>query len=123
VLVYPLTMSKIVGTDIFHAAALLWVAGIGHLIGGNVDLHATAWLLTGSIPGVLISSRFTVRVPDILLRGALGTILLLSGLKLLNTPQAQWILLGGLIGLALVLTGYGVRAWLARPRSVTPEHA
>ena len=37
VLVYPLTMSKIVGTDIFHAAALLWVAGIGHMIGGNVD--------------------------------------------------------------------------------------
>ncbi len=53
VLVYPLTMAKIVGTDIFHAAALLWVAGIGHMIGGNVDYHATAWLLTGSIPGVL----------------------------------------------------------------------
>ncbi len=86
VLVYPLTMSKIVGTDIFHAAALLWVAGIGHLIGGNVDLHATAWLLVGSIPGVLITSRFTVRTPDILLRISLGTILLLSGLKLLNVP-------------------------------------
>ena len=27
VLVYPLTMPRIVGTDIFHAAALLWVAG------------------------------------------------------------------------------------------------
>jgi uncharacterized protein len=121
VLVYPLTMSKIVGTDIFHAAALLWVAGIGHIVGGNVDFHATLWLLTGSIPGVLISSRFTVRVPDILLRGALGTILLLSGLKLLNMPQAQWILLGGLIGLALVLVGYGIRAW--RPRAATPEHA
>ena len=37
VLVYPLTMSKVVGTDIFHAAALLWVAGIGHSISGNVD--------------------------------------------------------------------------------------
>jgi uncharacterized membrane protein YfcA len=123
VLVYPLTMSKIVGTDIFHAAALLWVAGIGHIVGGNVDFHATAWLLTGSIPGVLISSRFTVRVPDILLRGALGTILLLSGLKLLNMPQAQWVLLGGLIGLALVLVGYGVRVWLARPRAVAPERA
>jgi hypothetical protein len=123
VLVYPLTMSKIVGTDIFHAAALLWVAGIGHLVSGNVDLHATAWLLTGSIPGVLISSRFTVHVPDVLLRFALGTILLLSGLKLLNLPQAQWVLLGGLVGLALVLCGYGVRAWLARPRAVSPEHA
>jgi uncharacterized membrane protein YfcA len=123
VLVYPLTMSKIVGTDIFHAAALLWVAGIGHLVSGNVDLHATAWLLTGSIPGVLISSRFTVRVPDVLLRVALGTILLLSGLKLLNVPQAQWILLGGLIGLALALGAYGVRARLARPRQAASEPA
>ena len=42
VLVYPLTMPRIVGTDIFHAAALLWVAGVGHLIIGDVDLHATA---------------------------------------------------------------------------------
>src|SRR5262249_53054561 len=36
VLVYPLTMPKIVDTDIFHAAALLWVAGFGHMIAGNV---------------------------------------------------------------------------------------
>jgi len=121
VLVYPLTMSKVVGTDIFHAAALLWVAGIGHLVGGNVDLHATAWLLTGSIPGVLISSRFTVRVPDMALRISLGTILMLSGLKLLNVPQAQWILLGGLVALGLGLTGYGVRAWLVRPRAVASQ--
>jgi len=119
VLVYPLTMSKIVGTDIFHAAALLWVAGIGHLASGNVDLHATAWLLTGSIPGVLISSRFTVRLPDIVLRLSLGTILVLSGLKLLNVPQAQWILLGGLIALGCGLAGYGARAWLARPQAAS----
>jgi hypothetical protein len=122
VLVYPLTMSKIVGTDIFHAAALLWVAGIGHLISGNVDLHATAWLLVGSIPGVLISSRFTVRLPDVILRLSLGTILVLSGLKLLNVPQAQWILLGGLIALGVGLTAYGIRAWIARPRAVTPDY-
>jgi len=119
VLVYPLTMSKIVGTDIFHAAALLWVAGIGHLASGNVDLRATAWLLTGSIPGVLISSRFTVRLPDIVLRLSLGTILVLSGLKLLAVPQAQWILLGGLIALGCGLAGYGARAWLARPRAAS----
>ena len=123
VLVYPLTMSKIVGTDIFHAAALLWVAGIGHLVSGNVDMHATAWLLTGSIPGVLISSRFTVRVPEVLLRFALGTVLLLSGLKLVNLPQGQWVLLGGLIALALVLVGYAVRVRLARPRVAATSQA
>ena len=119
VLVYPLTMAKIVGTDIFHAAALLWVAGIGHMISGNVDYHATAWLLTGSIPGVLLSSRFTLHLPDVILRVALGTILMLSGLKLLDVPAAQWILLGGLIALAIGLAAYGVVAWRARPRLQT----
>jgi uncharacterized membrane protein YfcA len=119
VLVYPLTMPKIVGTDIFHAAALLWVAGVGHMVAGNVDYHATLWLLTGSIPGVLISSRFTVRMPDVILRVALGTILMLSGLKLLEVPQSQWILLGGLIALGVGLAAYGVRAWLARPNIQT----
>ena len=119
VLVYPLTMPKIVGTDIFHAAALLWVAGVGHMVAGNVDYHATLWLLTGSIPGVLISSRFTVKMPDVILRVALGTILMLSGLKLLEVPQSQWILLGGLIALGLGLAAYGVRAWLARPNIQT----
>jgi uncharacterized protein len=119
VLVYPLTLPKIVGTDIFHAAALLWVAGIGHMVAGNVDYRATAWLLTGSIPGVLISSTFTLRLPDVVLRVALGTVLVLSGLKLVNVPQAQWILLGGLIALGVGLAAYGVVAWRARPRLQT----
>ena len=113
VLVYPLTMPKIVGTDIFHAAALLWVAGIGHLVSGNVDLHATAWLLTGSIPGILISSRYTVRLPDTALRLALATVLLLSGLKLLDVPASTWILAFGLAGVGVGLAVYGVRARLA----------
>ena len=123
VLVYPLTMPKIVGTDIFHAAALLWVAGVGHMVAGNVDYHATAWLLTGSIPGVLLSSRFTVRLPDVVLRIALGTILMLSGLKLLKVPGSSWILLGGLVALGVGLTAYGLRAWLVRPRSAAPQRA
>jgi uncharacterized membrane protein YfcA len=117
VLVYPLTLSKIVGTDIFHAAALLWVAGIGHIVGGNVDFHATGWLLTGSIPGILISSRFSVKLPQGVLRLALGTVLTLSGLKLLNVPQANWILGVGLGMLLVGLAAYGVRAWVS-PRVV-----
>jgi uncharacterized membrane protein YfcA len=117
-LVYPLTAAKIVGTDIFHAAALLWVAGAGHLVSGNVDLHATAWLLVGSIPGVLLASKFTLRVPDATLRTALGCVLFLSGVKLVDVPGANWILAGGLSAGALVLAALGVRAWLGRPRPV-----
>ena len=117
VLVYPLTLPRIVGTDIFHAAALLWVAGVGHLIVGDVDLHAVAWLLVGSVPGILISSRYTVKVPDMTIRGGLGGILIISGIKLLNTPGGSWILGGGLIVLLVVLTIYTVRVMLSESRT------
>ena len=85
-LVFPLTAAKIVGTDIFHAAALLWVAGIAHLIHGNVDLSAMGWLLLGSIPGILVGSQMTVKLPERSLRVALATVLLASGVRLLETP-------------------------------------
>jgi uncharacterized protein len=88
---FPLTAVKIVGTDIFHAAALLWVAGLGHLVGGNVDLHATAWLLVGSIPGVLLGSQVSVRLPERALRVALALVLFLAGVKLLDVPGSNAI--------------------------------
>jgi uncharacterized protein len=90
-LVFPLTAAKIVGTDIFHAAALLWVAGISHLVHGNVDLHAMAWLLLGSIPGILFASKLTVRVPEGALRVGLGTVLTASGIRLLEVPGYELI--------------------------------
>ena len=64
-LIYPLTARKIVGTDVFHAAALLWVAGASHLLHGNVDLHAMGWLLVGSIPGSCsaVRCRSRSRIP------------------------------------------------------------
>ena len=123
VLVYPLTMPRIVGTDIFHAAALLWVAGVGHLVIGDVDLHATAWLLLGSVPGILISSRYTVKVPDMTIRGGLAGILIISGLKLLNVPEANWVLGGGLVFLLIVLTIYTVRVILSERPRTTPTRA
>jgi len=108
VMVYPLTVAKIVGTDIFHAAALLWVAGIGHLVQGNVDLHAMAWLLLGSIPGIWLSSRFTLRIPQDALRLGLAGVLALSGIKLLNVPASSYVIA---IGLGVGLTAFVV--WLA----------
>jgi uncharacterized membrane protein YfcA len=88
-LVFPLSAAKIVGTDIFHAAALLWVAGISYLVHGNVDLGAMGWLLLGSIPGILFASKFTVRLPEGALRVGLGTVLLASGLRLLEVPHYE----------------------------------
>lgn len=87
--VFPLTAVKIVGTDIFHAAALLWVAGFSHLLHGNVDVRAMGWLLLGSIPGILIGSQVTVRLPERSLRVGLATVLAASGVRLLEVPAYE----------------------------------
>jgi uncharacterized membrane protein YfcA len=108
VMIYPLTVARIVGTDIFHAAALLWVAGVGHLVQGNVDLHAMAWLLLGSVPGIWISSRFTLHLPQDALRLGLAGVLALSGIKLLDVPDSSYVIA---VGLGLGLAAFAV--WLA----------
>jgi uncharacterized protein len=103
-LVFPLTAAKIVGTDIWHAAALLWVAGISHLLHGNVDLSAMGWLLLGSIPGILIGSQVTVRLPERALRIGLATTLGVSGVKLLEPPLTGPLMVGVItVGLVLVV--------------------
>jgi uncharacterized membrane protein YfcA len=121
VLVFPLTLPKIVGTDIFHAAALLWVAGFGHLVAGNVDLRTMGWLLTGSVPGVLISSQFTVKVPDRALRLGLAAVLMLSGVKLIDFPGADYAIAAGAIAAGLAFGVWGLLSKTARRPS--PETA
>ena len=114
---FPLTAAKIVGTDLFQAALLLWVAGFGHLVTGSVDLHATGWLLIGSIPGVLLGSQLTVKLPDRALRVALALVLSLSGIKLLDPPGANLIILA-IVGIALAV-GIGLAAqWYLRRGAV-----
>jgi uncharacterized protein len=90
-IVFPLRAIKVVGTDVFHAAALLWVAGFGHFLAGNIDVAAVGWLLIGSIPGVLIGSQWSVKLSESVLRVLLATVLALSGIKLLSVPQAATI--------------------------------
>ena len=86
--VFPLKATKVVGTDIFHAAALLYVAGAGHFVAGNVDVSTIGWLLVGSIPGVLIGSQLTASIPERALRAALAATLGVAGLKL-DEPAGQ----------------------------------
>src|SRR5919201_3410746 len=120
VLVFPLTLPKIVGTDIFHAALLLWVAGFGHLVAGNVDLRTMAWLLTGSIPGVLLTSQLTLKVSDRALRLGLACVLALSGIKLVDFPGADWTIAAGVVIAALGFALWGLSARLGRrPRPET----
>jgi uncharacterized membrane protein YfcA len=102
--VFRLTPQRVVGTDVFHAAVLLWAAGLAHWIGGNVDLGLAANILVGSIPGVLIGSQLAVKVPTGLLRNALGLVLVASAITLItkeHVPPA--ILIPSLSVAALVI--------------------
>jgi uncharacterized membrane protein YfcA len=78
ILLYPrLPTARIVGSDIAHAVPLTLVAGIGHWVLGSIDWHLLGALLMGSLPGIVIGSYVSVRVPDAVLRFTLATTLLL----------------------------------------------
>lgn len=87
-LVFRLAPHRLVGTDVAHAAILLWTAGLAHLAGGTVDLLLVATLLVGSIPGVWLGTKLMPRVPAEALRVALGCVLLASGLAVLDKAGA-----------------------------------
>jgi uncharacterized membrane protein YfcA len=78
--VYRLAPKKVVGTDVFHAAVLLWAAGIAHWIGGNVDFVLAGNILLGSVPGVVIGAALSGRAPQGFIRTALGVVLVGSGI-------------------------------------------
>ena len=88
-------------------ALLLWVAGAGHLLHGNVDLHAIAWLLVGSVPGVLVGSHLSIRIPERALRVAFAFVLILSGIKLVGVPAATLIIEIGVALGAVALLAWG----------------
>jgi len=104
--VFRLTPQRVVGTDVVHAAILLWAAGVAHWVGGNVDLALAGNILLGSIPGVLIGSQLAVRVPTGLLRNALGVVMVASAITLIikeKVPSA--VLIPSLSVAALVIVG------------------
>ncbi len=84
ILGFRLAPRRVVGTDVFHAALLLWVAAIAHLFSGNVDLLLTATILIGSLPGVWLGTHLSTVLPERGLRPALGIVLLSAGLALLS---------------------------------------
>jgi uncharacterized membrane protein YfcA len=86
---FRLAPRKVVGTDVFHAALLLWVAAIAHLFSGNVDLLLTATILIGSLPGVWLGTHLATQLPERGLRPTLGVVLLSAGLALLTKAGVQ----------------------------------
>jgi uncharacterized protein len=104
--IFRLTPQRVVGTDIFHAAVLLWAAGMAHWIGGNVDLGLAVNILAGSIPGVLIGSQFAVKVPTAVLRNVLGIVLIASSITLITKEHVpQSVLIPSLSVAAITIAG------------------
>jgi uncharacterized membrane protein YfcA len=82
-MLYPrVAMARIVGSDIAHAVPLTLVAGVGHWWLGSVDWPLLVSLLSGSIPGIILGSYFSARVPDAVLRPILAGVLCIVGGRL-----------------------------------------
>jgi uncharacterized protein len=83
ILLFRLAPARVVGTDVFHAAILLWAAGLAHVIACNVDFGLAGTILLGSVPGVWLGSHWSVRVEPAVLRMTLAIVLIGAGLALL----------------------------------------
>ena len=108
ILFFKLTPRRVVGTDVFHAAVLLWTAGIAHWVGGNVDFALMGTILLGSIPGVVIGTSLLGKVPVDGLRPALGVVLLAAALGIMTKAGVD-IPLAALIGTPIAV---GAGVWL-----------
>jgi uncharacterized membrane protein YfcA len=107
--VYRLAPKKVVGTDVFHAAILLWAAGIAHIIGGNVDFTLAANILIGSVPGVVIGAALSDKAPQGFIRTALGVVLVGSGIVTIQKGDPNvW-------PIAAAVAAVGLGAILAAP--------
>src|SRR5215218_9960178 len=114
--VYRLAPKKVVGTDVFHAAILLWAAGIAHWVGGNVDFVLAGNILLGSIPGVVIGASLSDKAPQGFLRTALGLVLIGSGFVTVQKGDPEvWPIAAAVAAIGLGAILYAPR-WLNRRR-------
>jgi uncharacterized protein len=82
-LFYTYAPKVMVGTDIVHAVILTGVTSFLHFRMGNVDVSLVLPLLVGSIPGGILGSHLSTRVPVLWLRRILCAVLLTTGARML----------------------------------------
>ncbi len=105
--IYRLAPKMVVGTDVFHAAILLWAAGIAHWVGGNVDFALAGEILLGSIPGVVIGAALSDKAPQAFLRTSLGVVMVGSGIVTVQKGDPTvWPIAAGVAALGLGLMLY-----------------
>lgn len=82
---YPRMASKtLVGSDLAQALILLLAGSAGYLTTGvGVNWSIVGWLLVGSLPGVLLGSRLSGKIPQNWLTWPLAIVLAASGIVLL----------------------------------------
>src|SRR4051795_470121 len=103
--VFRLTPQRVVGTDVFHAAVLLWAAGIAHIVAGNVDFALAGTILIGSVPGVWVGSGLTMRLPVGVMRATLAVVLIGAGLAILQKADvgiAPGVIVGIPVAIAVI---------------------
>src|SRR5438876_5855436 len=83
---YSYPPKVMVGTDIVHAVLLTGCTSLLHFRLGNVDPSLVGYLLIGSIPGGVVGSYLSTRVPVLWLRRILCAILLMTGARMLFAP-------------------------------------
>jgi uncharacterized protein len=106
ILLFRLVPTRVVGTDVFHAAILLWAAGLAHIVAGNVDFGLAGNILIGSIPGVWLGSHWSVRVEPAVLRTTLAVVLIGAGTALLikaGLGIPTWVLVPFPVGVVVLL--------------------
>lgn len=87
-LLYPALSSKqLVGTDLVQAIPLVAAAAVAHVFFGEVQFGITGALLIGAIPGVYLGAHVSSRAADHVIRPILAVVLIVSGLKMLHTPN------------------------------------
>jgi len=72
-----------VGNDIVHAVILTGVTSLLHFRLGNVDPGLVFSLIIGSVPGGLLGSHLSTRMPMLWLRRILCALLLITGARML----------------------------------------
>jgi uncharacterized membrane protein YfcA len=117
ILLYKLRPRRVVGTDVFHAAIVMWSAALAHLVSGNIDFGLMGTILIGSLPGVWIGTHLVPHVPVAGLRTTLGAVLAAASLGVFSKAGSDI----PTVLIVIVPAAVGALAWvLHRRRTLEP---
>lgn len=80
----PLPLGSLVGTDLLYGLVTTALAGSLHWGMGNFDTSLFLLLLAGEVPGVIIGSRLTRRIPERVFTWMFCILYFLLGARLLT---------------------------------------